>query len=485
MWISLISAVCLVLLTAGPFLLQRYDRETMEDDAAKQKRFRFLYPFGLWLQDCLERITGNADSTETEWAQALYVREQPAVRLRLRRAGCMLRIWGCAEAACLICLLFSASAAGKKPQETDALERPSFGETESYELLVDGLTEESLAVTVAVAGREPEEEQMKAVFDRTLETVIQESLGRNASQEEVRTDLALVSVTDYGIRVQWRSLDPEQISSNGVITAEYIPEKGVAVGMMITLSYASYSESYEVPFRLMPPVQDEAWYVQKFQEALKQSNENSKTAAFWKLPGSVEGKTLNYREKEPEQPWILPLLLIAIACLSAVSDRQNMKQEYEKRSRELEREYPAFVFQLGTMLGCGLTLVDSWNRILQLYQEKKQREPEWKQALYEEMITTRLQLQAGKGEAQVYREFGQRCKCAGYRRLGSYLEQNIRQGSAGISRMLETEMAQALEERRNQALRLGEELNTRLLLPMTAMLGVVLAVLVAPAFLAM
>ena len=122
---------------------------------------------------------------------------------------------------------------------------------------------------------------------------------------------------------------------------------------------------------------------------------------------------------------------------------------------------------------------------MQLYQEKKQREPEWKQALYEEMITTRLQLQAGKGEAQVYREFGQRCKCAGYRRLGSYLEQNIRQGSAGISRMLETEMAQALEERRNQALRLGEELNTRLLLPMTAMLGVVLAVLVAPAFLAM
>lgn len=485
MWISLISAGCLILLTAGPFLLRGYDRETMEDDAAKQKRFRFLYPFGFWLQDCLERITGKEDNAEKEWAQALYIREQPAVKLRLRKAGRMLRIWGCTEAACLICLLFSVSAAGKKEQETDMLERPSFGETESYELLVDGLTEEPLAVTVAVAGREPEEEKMKAVFDRALQTAIQESLGRNASQEEIRTDLAPVSVTEYGIRVQWSSLDPEQISSNGVITAEYIPKKGLAVCMMVTLSYASYSEIYEVPFRLMPPVQDEVWYVQKFQEALKQSSENSKTAAFWKLPESVEGKILSYREREPGQPWILPFLLIAIACLAAAADHQNMKQEYEKRNRELEREYPAFVFQLGTMLGCGLTLADTWNRILQLYQEKKQREPEWKQALYEEMITARLQLQAGNGEAQVYREFGQRCKCAGYRRLGSYLEQNIRQGSAGISRMLEAEMAQALEERRNQALRLGEELNTRLLLPMTAMLGVVLAVLVTPAFLAM
>lgn len=43
-------------------------------------------------------------------------------------------------------------------------------------------------------------------------------------------------------------------------------------------------------------------------------------------------------------------------------------------------------------------------------------------------------------------------------------------------------MIHALEERKNMALRLGEEAGTKLLIPMFLMLGIVIVVLIVPAF---
>jgi hypothetical protein len=68
-------------------------------------------------------------------------------------------------------------------------------------------------------------------------------------------------------------------------------------------------------------------------------------------------------------------------------------------------------------------------------------------------------------------------------KLASLLEQNRKTGLKNLRYLLEEEVAAAFEERKNIAKRLGEEAGTKLLLPLFLMLGIVMVMVVAPAFL--
>ena len=54
-----------------------------------------------------------------------------------------------------------------------------------------------------------------------------------------------------------------------------------------------------------------------------------------------------------------------------------------------------------------------------------------------------------------------------------------------LRRLLEEEMETAFRQRKELALRKGEEASTKLLIPMFLMLGVVMVMVVAPAFLSL
>lgn len=71
---------------------------------------------------------------------------------------------------------------------------------------------------------------------------------------------------------------------------------------------------------------------------------------------------------------------------------------------------------------------------------------------------------------------------ASYRKLGMLLSQNLRKGTKGLSQILQKEAAIAFEERKGIAKRLGEEAGTKLLGPMFLMLGIVLIIIIVPAF---
>ena len=70
-----------------------------------------------------------------------------------------------------------------------------------------------------------------------------------------------------------------------------------------------------------------------------------------------------------------------------------------------------------------------------------------------------------------------------YRKLGSMLSQNLKKGTRGMGDMLHMEAVQAMEDRKSNARRLGEEAGTRLLIPMLMMLVIVLTIVIVPAFL--
>ena len=75
-----------------------------------------------------------------------------------------------------------------------------------------------------------------------------------------------------------------------------------------------------------------------------------------------------------------------------------------------------------------------------------------------------------------------RCGLASYRKFGSMLSQNLRKGTKGMADLLKKEAADAFEDRKNRARKLGEEAGTKLLGPMFMMLAVVIVIIVIPAF---
>lgn len=91
------------------------------------------------------------------------------------------------------------------------------------------------------------------------------------------------------------------------------------------------------------------------------------------------------------------------------------------------------------------------------------------------------QLASGVPEGRAFEEFGRRCGLQPYMKLGGLLEQSRKNGSKNLRDTLKLEMADAFEQRRQQARRLGEEAGTKLLLPLFMLLSVVLVMIAVPA----
>ena len=86
-------------------------------------------------------------------------------------------------------------------------------------------------------------------------------------------------------------------------------------------------------------------------------------------------------------------------------------------------------------------------------------------------------------EGKAYQEFGKACGLQPYLKLAGLLEQNRREGTKNLRGTMRLEMASAFEERKNLARKQGEEAGAKLLIPLFLMLGVVMAMVMAPALL--
>ncbi len=77
--------------------------------------------------------------------------------------------------------------------------------------------------------------------------------------------------------------------------------------------------------------------------------------------------------------------------------------------------------------------------------------------IYEEMVLTESQLKSGVSESQAFYEFGSRCGLQPYMKLAALLEQSRKNGARSLRERLRLEMADAFEQRKHQARRLGRK----------------------------
>ena len=348
----------------------------------------------------------------------------------------------------------------------------------------EGETEE---VTVEVEPKELSQEESRALLDQTLGEMESRILGENMSLEEVRRDLKLIQkIEGLPIAIEWELDSFEVLNLDGSIRPEKLREEGSLVELTARLTCNKEEAVYRACAKILPPVLSEKEeFMQELAGKLEELQETGGEKEQKELPVQVKGKRLTWEEKKSSSPLtILMLTLICAAALYGAKDRELVKKTKE-RERQMCRDYAQIVSKLVLLMGAGTAVRTAWEMIVRDYQAKREQEEAPLRYAYEEMALALREMQNGVAEIKAYENFGLRCRIPCYMKLSVLLEQNLRKGNHGLTRLLKGEVQEAFEQRKELAVRAGEEAATRMLLPMILMLIVVMILILVPAGMSM
>ncbi len=426
----------------------------------------------------------EAERRIREQYRAVFLGQDEDVCRRREQARIWGYLWLSGIGISIIGIAFCLQTPDPDLVDGNRLTRPSFGEGEAeYEIFVSGLGEETERVTVTVGEQKPPEEEMRKIFDETFREATETMLAGNPSMDEVRSDLTFSRMSDEGIRLEWESGNEEWLNSYGEIVRTDIPQEGVIVPITLVMNGADREAVYSFSVRILPPVKDLSYYREALSEMLQRTAESNPQEAYVELPDQLQEYHLEYAMPEDKGGAYLAVLgVLALAALAGMSGR-GIEVQYEKRSEQMMEDYSQIISQLSILILCGMNVRNAWKRVVGDYEKRKAKGATPPRYAYEEMRMTSRELERGAQEGKAYEEFGRRCGIYCYVKLGNLMEQGVRQGAFGMGDALRKEAADALEHRIHEAKRKSEQAETKTLLPMFVMFGIVMAVLMIPAFL--
>lgn len=375
------------------------------------------------------------------------------------------------------------------PLKAGYVYRSGYGQgEEEIRLIAQGAGEDArdLELAFTVEERRYREEEAPGKIEELAKQLPSRIAKGNPSLDQVRTNLDLItSDRETGFRIRWASSESGLVSPGGEVYGEGAdPENGQKVFLTAEIfdGYGNFGEA-EIPVTVFPPaLSEEEQQKAGLLEEIRRMEGQDRTKEGFYLPEEYKGKPVTYRS--PEESGHIWLLFMGpvMALLLRARKISNEKQQRKEREKKLLLDYSQVVSKLQIFLGAGMTVRTAWERIVLDYQDIREKGEEERPA-YEEMLQTYYQLKSGAAEGKAYGEFGRRCMLQPYLKLAGLLEQNRKTGTKNLRYLLQTEMADAFEQRKNLARRQGEEAATKLLIPLFLMLGVVMVIVVVPAFL--
>lgn len=402
---------------------------------------------------------------------------------------------GCLAAGVIltvVCYFVYDGVSGTARMQT--LGRPGYGEGDRKEELtvqIEG-QEEAEQLEVTVQERKYTDQEKTELLDAALEELEPILIGTNESLDEVRSSLVFPqSMEDGAVTLSWMTVPYGVVGDDGFILAAD-NEDGTLVELQAILTCSGEEAVYTAYAKVYPPqVSGREQILRSVRKAVELADAQESYSAELRLPDSADGRALIWLDVT-ENPFsaVLAISLLATVCVYLEMDSEVHKRA-QKRKDQLLLDYPDLMWRMTMLLGAGMSIKGAFTRISEEYrreQETENRQHRKRGALkiryvYEEVARTCHEMQSGIPEAQAYERFGKRCQLPEYIRIGSVLSQNLKKGAKGLTKLLETEAEASLNDRKNHAREIGEKAGTKLLLPMVMMLGVVLVVLMVPAFL--
>ena len=372
----------------------------------------------------------------------------------------------------------------KNTEANNYISRPGVDEYDTeMEIEVEGLLDKPQRIEIPVTKRTYSKDEAKEAIKKGLEEILLTLPGENSSLQNITTDLNLTNeISDLGLSVRWDFGESELIDILGNVHNENLKEN-INLDIEVDLSYETYEESYIIPVTVCPKIlSNDERLLKGLIDKIAIADKESIQKDGYTLPDTYDGKSLIYHYGEAFNFNIIPIMGIIIAILLYLQEKEKESRSAENRKRELMKDYPDIVSKLIVFIGAGLSIRQSWESIVIDYENECKENNERRYA-YEEMVKALAKLKTGIYENTVYKDFGRSCGLRQYMKLASLLEQNRRNGLANLHSLLSMESQSAWDERINLARREGEELNTKLLLPLFMMLLIVMMIIIVPALL--
>lgn len=338
--------------------------------------------------------------------------------------------------------------------------------------------------TIEIEEQALDENQLEEIFDEVIREIDKTYLGKNKSPDKVQYDLVLKSkYADGLVKAAWQVDDYSIITTEGRVNEKNIPEDGQIVHLQVVLSYGESQRIYQLTVFVcqlgMDTFAGQSYAIEKAVEELASSDTEAKV----RLPEKVEDMSLSWKLPMDYRGLQLMLLGLAGALGVYLSDRQEKKKAAKAIASERIRDYPLIVSDLSILMAAGMSFRMALEKIVGRYYKKLEKDKSKRSAGYEDMAHCLRRMKDGIGKKTAIEELGKYSDCKEYRKLSMLLSQNLMKGSKDLIISLENEEEAAFEMKKQRAIRAGEEASTKLLLPMSGMLFIVIVVLVIPAIL--
>ena len=327
------------------------------------------------------------------------------------------------------------------------------------------------------------DEQIKEIEKVTqlLPTLI---IGENKSLQHIEKPLILPDkIEGYQVKIRWETSDYQLMNEDGSIGEKEVSASGEKIVLTATLICGEETKEVSLEGKIIPPVQSSEKSVQdELTELIQKGQEKSKYISNYQLPQMLGTEKIEWSE-EKNKMFIYIVFAIPILCITiSFGKDRDLQKKIEQKNKSLLMEYSEFVSKLQLLIGCGMTMRSAFEKMKQDYSRTRKAGGD-KKEVYEELQNAVNRFQSGHSETEVYDFFGKRCGLLCYRKLTSLILQNLDKGTDGLLEALENESRVAFSERKQLAKRLGEEAQTKLLLPMAIMLVIVMLMILIPAYL--
>ncbi|MBR5248875.1 MAG: hypothetical protein IKV27_08055 [Lachnospiraceae bacterium] len=371
---------------------------------------------------------------------------------------------------------------GRRLQSGSVIKRGDYREPQQkldLSVSVEGYPKQ--VIELMVSGRVPDKETADQLEQEFWELLKVSSLSGNMSWDAVCEDLNLQqSLENFPFTVEWSCDNPHVVDDAGNVKklAKGEEEK---VTLEAKVTYHEWEWTHALDVTVITSLTEEEQFYQELEQVLLEQEKESRQKADVRLPVMFRGKEIQWEERLEDHGFTLWILAVTIGVVIFFLKDKDLDKQLQERHKLLRDAYPGIVHKMELYLRAGLTTRGAFVRIAEEYLRKKEEGKESHPA-YEEMLYTCRELGLGMTETRVYERFGSRCGIREYVRLGALLAQNVVKGNQGLSFRLKEEAEAALKEQMQHGRQLGEEASTKLLVPMVMMLGIVMVLIMIPAF---
>lgn len=353
--------------------------------------------------------------------------------------------------------------------------------------IADYPEEEINVVVEAIKYTDDELEEFAGKFE---EEIFKKILGKNANLDQVTTDLNLMSYLDnYPFTISWKTEKPFLINNKGEMDLARVKKElednnaeGIPVSLCATVRYGNYTKDFYACAVIRKKQQNTYEdIVAALQEKIMLYGERDSSLLYQELPRDINGIPVKFRIKKSGESIVIAIMGIFLSFGLVIGQKKDIEKKIKLREKELENDYPNILNQYVLYYCAGMNSRVIWAKICDHYESDLKKGGK-KRYAYEEMIVTRREIMDGMGELTAYEGFAKRCSNQRYRTFVSLIEQSLVTGRENLDILLKEELDKARRDEINRVRMSAQEMSTKLLFPMIMMLGVVIVIVMVPAF---